>query len=174
MLFDILIWWNPLISNHLHSLQHLVTCMHSHHTRHNPLWTPMHTGKQLRVYSTYTYLVTCSAVHMEFINGKPYHCSLPFQSCTVQYRGSIVVSVVEQGLHFWCQVPKGVNMTIQGSMVQSILSILHKGKANNWKCDCYRNGHAQFMYMMHVHHTHLNRQPTVTVAMYKDSMQSGE
>ena len=116
-----------------HSPAPLVTCMHSHHTTHNPLqtinvlhWTPEGTPIGL----VHTHLVTSSGVQLVLINNETHDISMTVLNCTVDQSVPTVVSAVELGLHFGGQVADDIDTATRCSKVQGIRPILQKGKYN--------------------------------------------
>ena len=113
----------------LHSPAPLVTCMHSHHTTHNPLQTinVLHrTPEGTPTGLVHTHLVTSSGVQLVLVNNETYDISMTVLSCPVQYTVPIIVSAVELGLHFRGKVADDIDMATHCSKVQGIGPILQK------------------------------------------------
>ena len=103
-----------------HSPAPLVTCMHSHHTTHNPLQTTnvLHrTPEGTPTGLVHTHHVTSSGVQSVLINNEPDDINMTVLSCTVDHNVPIVVSAVELGLHFRSQVADDIDMATHCSMV---------------------------------------------------------
>ena len=113
-----------------HSPAPPVTCMHSHHTTHNPLQTinVLHrTPEGTPTGLVHTHHITSSGVQFVLINKEPHDINMTVLSCTVQHTVPTIVSAVELGLHFRSQVADDIDMATRCSMVQGIGPILHKG-----------------------------------------------
>ena len=111
----------------------LVTCMHSHHTTHNPLQTinVLHrTPEGTPIGLVHTHLVTSSGVQLVLINDELHYFSMAIPCCQVDHTVPTVVSVVELGLHFGGQIADDIDMATPCSTVQGIGPILQKGKHN--------------------------------------------
>ena len=125
-------------SNESHALQPhspapLVTCMHTHHTTHNPLQTinVLHrTPKGTPTGLVHTHLVTSSGVQFILVNDKFHYFRMAFLSCPVQHGELIIVCAMEQRAHVRGQVPNGTDVATPRSKVQGILSILQQ-RMNN-------------------------------------------
>ena len=73
-----------------------------------------------------THLVMSSGIQAVLINNELYHFSMTFLSCPVEHSVSSVIFTVNQGLCLECQVSNDADMATICSIVQGIVSILHK------------------------------------------------
>ena len=112
-----------------HSPAPLVTCMHSHHTTHNPLQTinVLHrTPEGTPTGLAHTHHVTSSGVQFVVINNEPHDINMTVLSCPVDHTVPMVVSAVELGLQFRSQVADDIDTATRCSTVQGIGPILQK------------------------------------------------
>ena len=81
-----------------HSPAPLVTCMHSHHTTHNPLQTinVLHrTPEGTPTGLVHTHLVTSSGVQFVLVNDEFHYFRMAFLSCPVQHCIMIIVCAMK-------------------------------------------------------------------------------
>ena len=100
---------------------------------HNPLQTinVLHrTPEGIPTGLVHTHLVTGSGVQLVLINDKLHHFSMAVPSCPVDHGVAIIVSAMQQGLHFRGEVADDIDMATRCSKVQGIGPILQKGKHN--------------------------------------------
>ena len=125
---------NPTHFNliHLHHLSHactLITC--TTHTLYRQLMYILHrTPEGTPTGLVHTHLVTSSGVQLVLLNDELHHFSMAIPSCPVDHGVAIIVSAMQQGLHFRSQVADDIDMATQCSKVQGIGPILQKGKHN--------------------------------------------